>query len=677
MSNEIGSALVNRLSNSGIDSGNMAKVLAEAEVAGPRSIIDRAEKRILQETSGLTYLKTNLEAFNSYTKDLATNDLFKKFSASSSNESVMGVTISGSPVPGSYNFTSEQLATSHTIVAKQKFASPNSAIQEGVLKLNIAGQNHDIQVSASNASLAGLRDTINSGNFGISASVVNVGGEYQMMFSANNTGAANAFTITSGDPDEDPPIPPIPGFESDDDFQITSQAQDAEVTFNGLAVSSATNTFDELLPGLSLQLKSEQPGVSQTISVGRDTEGAMEAVKDFVFVYNQLRDIFKDVSSYDKLSAEDREKPENEFTGLLAGSSLVRDLRSQIRESLTGAVAGLGGAYQSLADVGITLDLKGEMSLDEGRLSSALNGDIDSVSRLFAKGGYAADPFINVLGSSDRTQAGSYDINITQLAERASVVGGEAVDPANIVLVSASFDVKLDQGTSVNIELADGTYSMSQLSQLMQTAINNSPAASTGARASVGIEDGNKLTFTSERFGGNSLIELTGFTNMAVAGLTADLTDTGQNVDGTMTMSDGSTLNIGAFADQQDGRKVKVSDFAFAGGNPAEVRGLEFEVLGGAIDARGTVDFTQGFASRLYETINNNVEKQGGLVSQRLESLELRNERLEERREKIDLRYEKLEMKYRLQFSTLQSILAGMDQTRSFLDATYNRPRER
>jgi flagellar hook-associated protein 2 len=217
---------------------------------------------------------------------------------------------------------------------------------------------------------------------------------------------------------------------------------------------------------------------------------------------------------------------------------------------------------------------------------------------------------------------------------------------------------------------------MTQLSQLMQTAINNSSAASSGARVSVGIEDGNKLTFTSERFGGNSLIELTGFTNMADAGLTADLTDAGQNVDGTLTMSNGTTLNIGAYADQQDGRKVKVSDFAFSGSEKAEVRGLEFEVLGGAIDARGAIDFTQGFASRLYETINNNIGTKDGLVSQRLESLELRNERLEERREKIDLRYEKLEQKYRLQFSMLQSILSGMDQTRSFLDATYNRPRE-
>ncbi|WP_044410368.1 flagellar filament capping protein FliD [Thiomicrospira microaerophila] len=667
MSNEIGSALVNRLGSGGIDAGNMAKILAEADVAGPRSIIDRAEKRILQESSGLTYLKANLEAFNSYTKDLATNDLFKKFSASSSNESVMGVSISGSPVPGTYNFTSEQLATSHTIVAEQKFASLNSAIPQGTLTLNIAGQPRLIEVDSSNASLSGLRDTINSGDFGISASVVNVGGEYQMMFSAKNTGAANAFTLSG-----------IAGFDDPTDFQITSQAQDAEITFNGLPITNATNTFDELLPGLSLQLKSAQPNVNQSITVSRDTEGAMEAVKDFVFVYNQLRDIFKDISSYDKLSAEDREKPENEFTGLLAGSSLVRELRSQIRESLTGAVAGLSGAYQSLADVGITMDLKGEMSLDEDRLTTALNGDIDSVSRLFAKGGYSADPFINVLGSSDQTQAGSYDINISQLAERASVVGGAATNPDNINLPGvANFSIKLDQGDSVTITLAGGTYSMTQLSQLMQTAINNSSAASSGARVSVGIEDGNKLTFTSERFGGNSLIELTGFTNMAEAGLVADLTDAGQNVDGTLTMSDGSTLNIGAYADQQDGRKVKVSDFAFAGGNPAEVRGLEFEVLGGPTDARSPINFTQGFASRLYETINNNIGTKDGLVSQRLESLELRNERLEERREKIDLRYEKLEMKYRLQFSTLQSILSGMDQTRSFLDATYNRPRER
>ncbi|UQB42719.1 flagellar filament capping protein FliD [Thiomicrospira microaerophila] len=667
MSNEIGSALVNRLSNSGIDANNMAKVLAEAEVAGPRSIIDRAEKRILEEKSGLTYLKANLEAFNSYTKDLADASLFNKFSVSSSNDSVLSASLTGQVVPGTYNFMVQELAKSHTIVANQKFASPSSAIDQGTLNINIAGQPHSITIDASNASLEGLQRSINGGDYGITASIVNVGGQYQMMFSSKNTGEANEFTISG-----------LNGFDSPGDFNITSQARDAEIEFNGLPIKSATNTFDEVISGLSFQVKSEQPGVNQTITVNRDTEGAMEAVKDFVFVYNQLTEIFKDVSSYEKLSKEEREKPENEFTGLLAGSSLVRELRSQIRESLSGAIDGLTGAYQSLADIGITLDMKGVMSLDESRFSTALTADSESVSRLFAKGGYAADSSINVLGGSDQTRAGSYALEITQLARRASVMGDSVVNPTNVVLdPGAEFNIKVDQATDVIINLTAGSYTLSELAQLMQTAINNnSTVAASGGRVSVGV-DGDRLSFTSERFGGNSVIELSGFLGMDNAGLTADLTDAGQNVDGTLTMSNGSTLNIGAYADQQDGRKVKVSSFAFAGSEPAEVRGLEFEVLGGAIGSRGTIDFTQGFASRLFETINNNITKDDGLVSQRLESLDMRNERLEERREKIDARYEKLEMKYRLQFSMLQSILSGMDQTRSFLDATYNRPRER
>ncbi|WFE67940.1 flagellar filament capping protein FliD [Thiomicrospira sp. R3] len=667
MSNEIGSALVNRLSSSGIDAGNMAKVLAEAEVAGSRSIIDRAEKRVLQESTALTYLKANLVAFNSYTKDLASNDLFKQFSATSSNDSVLGVSITGNPSPGSYNFTADQLAKSHTLVSKKVFASPNSAIDTGVFTIDIAGQSHDITVDASNASLEGLQRSINSGDYGISASIVNVGGEYRMMFSSKNTGADNAFTISG-----------INDFNAPGDFQMTSQARDAQITFNGLIITSQTNTFEEVVSGLSFQLKSEQLGVNQTININRDTEGAMEAVKDFVFVYNQLSEIFKDLGSYDKLSAKDREKPENEFTGLLAGSSLVRDLRSQIRESLTGAISGLTGAYQSLGDIGIKLDLKGVMTLDEDRLSNALNSDIDSVSRLFAKGGNSNDPFINVLGSSDQTKQGNYAINISQLAERALVTGGTA--NASIELENAKFSIRLDQVAEVEISLADNTYTREQLASIMQTAINNAPGVgSSGSRVSVGVDENNQFTFTSERFGGNSRIELSNFTGngWVDAGLGVDMNATGKNVDGTLTMSNGATVNIGAYADLQDGRKVKISNFAFAGSERAEVRGLEFEVLGGATGPRGTVDFTQGFASRLFDTINNNVTKQDGLVSQRLESLELRSERLEERREKIDLRYEKLEMKYRLQFSTLQSILAGMDQTRSFLDATYNRPRER
>jgi flagellar hook-associated protein 2 len=158
---------------------------------------------------------------------------------------------------------------------------------------------------------------------------------------------------------------------------------------------------------------------------------------------------------------------------------------------------------------------------------------------------------------------------------------------------------------------------------------------------------------------------------MANAGLASDLTDIGQNVDGTLTTASG-TLNIGAYASSEDGRQVKVSDFAVIGGEEAEVRGLQFEVLGGVIGARGSVTYAQGFASLIEETVNNLFDGDAGLVSQRIESLNNKNDRYDEKATDIDARYEKMLFKYQVQFSVLQSIIASSEQTRDYLTATFS-----
>lgn len=153
--------------------------------------------------------------------------------------------------------------------------------------------------------------------------------------------------------------------------------------------------------------------------------------------------------------------------------------------------------------------------------------------------------------------------------------------------------------------------------------------------------------------------------------LTTNLTDAGVNVEGTISTASG-LLNLGAYADSQDGRRVKISDYAVIGSIPAEVRGLEFEVLGGAIGPRGNVVFSQGFASRLDETIKNVLSADNGLVSSRIDSLTSKNDEYVQKRETLDVRYEKLLLKYQFQFSALQSLMSSSQQTSDFLTATFS-----
>jgi len=776
MANEIGTTLLNTLTNSTFDIGNMAKVLAEADVSGSKAILERNQTKVSTELDALKYMETNLTAFNSYLTDLSSPEMFSQRSTASSDDSVVTMTANSSAALASYQVESRQLAQANTIVANKTYSSASDTISSGSLSITVGGQaqGDPIVVDASNNTLEGLQNVINSGDYGVTASIINNSGSYQLMFTSKQTGAAGEISLAG-----------LSDFDTDG-FTTTAEAQDAIMVLNGLTVTNDSNTFTDVIDGVTFNLNSAAVGSPKTLSISQDGDQVSETISSFVEVYNQLQTILDELGKYDKASLTEAELESEEFAfyGDLSGNSLLRSVQSQISASLTGAITELDSNYNTLSSVGISLDREGGLQLDQATLNNVIQTDMQALSNLFSKGGSSSDPLINVTGGNDRTQTGSYALDITQLAERATVAGSavvlttderlvanRVVDSAAALTIdatasfdlqvggtthaislatvagdygtkdevataiqaqidsafgagvasflydssqsrfeitaaagqgavalsnvtgmsnqgfnnatyagqqlvdlsatSASFDVKVNDSTSSTVTLAAERYTLDELGKTMANAINaNSDVQAAGAEVSVSTAGG-VLNVSSSRFGISSSVELTNITNMGNAGLTTDLTDIGQNVDGTITTASGS-LSIGAYATSEDGRKIKVSDFAVIGGEEAEVRGLEFEVLGGTTGARGDMTYAQGFASVMEETIKNLFDDDNGLIAQRIDSLDAKNERYDEKAKEIDGRYEQMLLKYQMQFSMLQSIISSSEQTRDYLTATFS-----
>ncbi|WP_040725685.1 flagellar filament capping protein FliD [Thiomicrorhabdus sp. Kp2] len=768
MANEIGTTLLNSLTNSTFDIGNMAKVLAEAGVASPRATLETKETKANTELSALNYLQSNVEAFQSYLGNLSTPTLFQGRAVTSSDDSVISVQSNGVPVTGSYQVQSLQLAQAHTLVANKSYSSTSDIISMGTLSIGVGGQTQNIVIDNSNNTLEGLQNIINNGDYGVNASIINNGGNYQLMFSSKQAGAASEITLSG-----------LADFDTNG-FTTTSEAQDALMSINGLVVSNNSNTFDDVIDGLQISLKSVSLQSTQSLSVSSDSETISNTVLDFVDVYNQLDTILDDLGSYKELTEDEAASEDYAFFGDLAGSSLLRDLKGQIRDSLSGAISQLTDP-NTLAAAGLSFDLEGKLSVDTTTLNNLITNNLDGLANVFAKSGQTTDPLMNVTGSSDKTQAGSYAVNISQLAEKATVVGGATTfaaneyrlaggvvyDPVQALniesgagfqisinggvatqvnftqgsyatkdLVAAqiqsdintqtgqavsvaydpsqgrfeitnttgtvdvssatllgnqgfnsgsyaseqlmdlsgaavSFDVSIDGSIATQATISAGKYTLNEFAERMRTSINNlSETSSSGASVSVSTEGG-VFSVVSNRYGVSSDVTLSNFSNATNAGFSADLSDQGQNVDGTITTAAG-TLSLGAYADSEDGRKIKISDYAVIASEPADVRGLEFQILGGTTGSRGDIVFSQGFASRVNETINNLLSDDNGLVSDRIDSLTNKLSDYEEKTTKLDARYETLLLKYQLQFSSLQSLLSSSQQTSDFLTATFS-----
>src|SRR5690606_31840758 len=146
-------------------------------------------------------------------------------------------------------------------------------------------------------------------------------------------------------------------------------AQDAVFTVEGrLTITRSSNTVDDLIEGVTLQLK----GVGETtLEIRRDVDAVVDAVRRFVEQYNSTMSFIQDRMG------------EN---GVLKGDTLLMRIQMQLRADVMAPVDGDadgGLKYNQLAAVGISVDKSGTMSLDEARLREALEESPEEVARLF------------------------------------------------------------------------------------------------------------------------------------------------------------------------------------------------------------------------------------------------------------------------------------------------------
>ncbi|MDV7397645.1 flagellar filament capping protein FliD, partial [Arthrospira platensis SPKY1] len=112
-----------------------------------------------------------------------------------------------------------------------------------------------------------------------------------------------------------------------------------------------------------LTLTRAEAGVTSSLTVADDRSGARAAIDGFVKAYNDAVNGIRNLTAF---NAETRQ------AAALTGDSTARGLQNQLRNIVGGAFAGLGDTDR-LADIGITFQLNGTLSVDNTRLTAALN----------------------------------------------------------------------------------------------------------------------------------------------------------------------------------------------------------------------------------------------------------------------------------------------------------------
>ncbi len=152
------------------------------------------------------------------------------------------------------------------------------------------------------------------------------------------------------------------------------KASDSAFTYNGVSITRPTNEVNDVISGVNITLEqTTEPNKPTIISVSRDNQAIIDSLTEFVKAYNEL---------IPKLDEDTRYDADTKIAGIFNGVGDIRTIRSSLNNVFSYSVHTDNGV-ESLMKYGLSLDDKGVMSLDEAKLSSALNSNPKATQDFF------------------------------------------------------------------------------------------------------------------------------------------------------------------------------------------------------------------------------------------------------------------------------------------------------
>ena len=409
-------------------------ILIEKTLANERKPVEdlqAAKKELNRRLTVYTDLKAKLNALmdiaKGFTRVGALNSLIKK-TATSSNESFVTITASGSAVNGKYSIMVNRLATADTVISKQVAAANTdlAATSAGTQEFTLAvGSGSPVTITVTinpdetNESVMNkIRDAINNAGLDVNATVVrDTSSTVRLVVKSTKTGADNALVMDEiGGSNILRKLQYLTNngarrlsSSGSGGFLVQDTADlDAQFKLDGIEIIKGTNEITDVITGATIKLQRAQSPDDQpiTLTIANDTQGTRTEIEKFIEKYN-------DVIKY--LNEKTRVDTVNFTRGDLVGDVVFSGLKLSMRGAVTGKVEGLPeGAVQFLTSVGIEVSRDGTLSIAKPDVfDEKLKTNVEQVINLFtgeeglgSRMSELLDRFVSNGGAVDRTKQG-------------------------------------------------------------------------------------------------------------------------------------------------------------------------------------------------------------------------------------------------------------------------------
>ena len=362
---------------------------------------------IQTKISDYSQVKSLVSTLTDTATKLSLDSGWNSVAVTSSNSSAVTATVSGIASATSFSVGVSQLAKAQSTVSDAVTA--NTAVgSSGTLTLQLgtwgpsrangtgslfsAGSAASVGITVSSSdTMAQVAAKINNAGTGVVATVLTDDSGDRLMLRSSGTGEAQGFRVQANDTGDgnntnDTGLSAL-AFDLDLDPGATGArtvaaygmgantyqaGQNAKATINGIAVTSANNSFKDVVAGLTITASTVTTSDVE-LTATNDKSALTKNIQAFVDAYNAVNKYLADATAYDDATKK---------SGDLQGDSTAIGLRNSLRSLLgTGVV---GGSYTHLSDIGLSIARDGSMTVDATKLSTALDNPA-SVKTLFAQ----------------------------------------------------------------------------------------------------------------------------------------------------------------------------------------------------------------------------------------------------------------------------------------------------
>ncbi len=311
------------------------------------------------ESSEVTTLQNDFASVQSAIQQIGSVAGNGSLSGTVSDSTIASVTVdqSANPTPGTYDLDVISAGSPSSTISNNGLPTVTDPSQTSIstsssYTLTVGDSTYTVNPSTN--TLDALAEAINSGNYGVTATIVNIGGpsspDYRLSLQSTSLGDEN-IQLNDG---------------AQDLLSVLTSGSPAQYTVDGQPASPASPISSDsstvtIAPGVTVNLL--QAG-DTTITVAADSSAASSALSAFATAYNA--------------ALAELGNNRGQAGGSLTGQSLVLQLQQTL--SNVAEFTGGSGNVQNLADIGLTFNSQGQLSFDQATFENAAATDPNDVA---------------------------------------------------------------------------------------------------------------------------------------------------------------------------------------------------------------------------------------------------------------------------------------------------------